>query len=149
MRHILIIVSIFLFSFTIISCAKKSSTDDTTTTTDNTTTTTDTTAPDFTVSEITQTVGSDGLLTGSFVVPEDGISFLLSIFLDNNNNIKFYSLTDPDGTDILVLLQLLIYTIMPAVAREVLVMPMFSFRSLQALAPKQEHGLSKPILTTG
>ncbi len=93
MRRILIIVSIFLFSFTIISCAKKSSTDDTTTTTD-------TTAPDF-ISEITQTVGSDGLLTGSFVVPEDGISFLLSIFLDNNNNIKFYSLTDPDGTDIL------------------------------------------------
>jgi len=41
MRHILIIVSIFLFSFTIISCAKKSSTDDT----NNTTTTTDTTAP--------------------------------------------------------------------------------------------------------
>ena len=101
MRHILIIFSIFLFSLTIISCAKKSSTDDTTTTTDNTTTTTDTTAPDFTVSEITQTVGSDGLLTGSFVVPEDGISFLLSIFLDNNNSIKFYSLTDPDGTDIL------------------------------------------------
>jgi len=100
-RHILIIFSIFLFSLTIISCAKKSSTDDTTTTTDNTTTTTDTTAPDFTVSEITQTVGSDGLLTGSFVVPEDGISFLLSIFLDNNNSIKFYSLTDPDGTDIL------------------------------------------------
>ena len=94
MRHILIIFSLFLFSLTIISCAKKSSTDDTTTTTD-------TTAPDFTVSEITQTVGSDGLLTGSFVVPEDGISFLLSIFLDNNNSIKFYSLTDPDGTDIL------------------------------------------------
>ena len=93
MRRILIIVSIFLFSFTIISCAKKSSTDDTTTTTD-------TTAPDF-ISDITQTVGSDGLLTGSFVVPEDGISFLLSIFLDNNNSIKFYSLTDPDGTDIL------------------------------------------------
>jgi hypothetical protein len=36
MRRILIIVSIFLFSFTIISCAKKSSTDDTTTTTDTT-----------------------------------------------------------------------------------------------------------------
>jgi len=100
-RHILIIFSLFLFSLTIISCAKKSSTDDTTTTTDNTSTTTDTTAPDFTVSEITQTVGSDGFLTGSFVVPEDGISFLLSIFLDNNNSIKFYSLTDPDGTDIL------------------------------------------------
>jgi hypothetical protein len=54
-----------------------------------------------TISEITQTVGSDGLLTGSFVVPEDGVSFLLSIFLGSNYNIKFYSLTDPDGTDIL------------------------------------------------
>jgi hypothetical protein len=51
--------------------------------------------------EITQTVGNDGLLAGSFVVPEDGISFLLSIFLGSNYNIKFYSLTDPDGTDIL------------------------------------------------
>jgi len=100
-RHILIIFSIFLFSLTVISCAKKSSDDSKRTTTDNTTTTTDTTAPDFTVSEITQTVGSDGLLTGSFVVPEDGISFLLSIFLGSNYNIKFYSLTDPDGTDIL------------------------------------------------
>ena len=39
MRHILIIVSIFLFSLTVISCAKKSS-DDSKTTTDNTTTTT-------------------------------------------------------------------------------------------------------------
>ncbi len=51
--------------------------------------------------EITQTVGSDGLLAGFFVVPEDGVSFLLSIFLGSNYNIKFYSLTDPDGTDIL------------------------------------------------
>ena len=54
-----------------------------------------------TISEITQTVGSGGLLAGSFVVPADGISFLLSIFLGSNYNIKFYSLTDPDGTDIL------------------------------------------------
>ncbi len=54
-----------------------------------------------TISEITQTVGSDGLLAGFFVVPEDGVSFLLSIFLGSNYNIKFYSLTDPDGTDIL------------------------------------------------
>jgi len=53
------------------------------------------------ISEITQTVGSDRLLAGSFVVPADGISFLLSIFLGSNYNIKFYSLTDPDGTDIL------------------------------------------------
>ena len=54
----------------------------------------------FTVSEITQTSGSDGL-SGHFVIPEDGISFLLSIFLDNNNSVVFKSLTDPDGTDIL------------------------------------------------
>jgi hypothetical protein len=51
--------------------------------------------------DITQTVGSDGFLAGSFVVPADGISFLLSIFLGSNSSIKFYSLTDPDGTDIL------------------------------------------------
>ena len=54
-----------------------------------------------TISEITQTVGSDGLLAGFFVVPEDGVSFLLSIFLGSNYNIKFYSLTDPSGKDIL------------------------------------------------
>jgi hypothetical protein len=53
------------------------------------------------ISEITQTVGSDGLLAGFFVVPEDGVSFLLSIFLGSNYNIKFYSLNDPDGIDIL------------------------------------------------
>jgi len=51
--------------------------------------------------EITQTVGSDGFLAGFFVVPEDGVSFLLSIFLGSNYNIKFYSLTDPSGKDIL------------------------------------------------
>ena len=54
-----------------------------------------------TISEITQTVGSDGFLTGFFVVPEDSVSFLLSIFLGSNYDIKFYSLTDPDGKDIL------------------------------------------------
>ena len=54
----------------------------------------------FTVSEITQTAGSDGF-HGSFVIPENGISFLLSIFLDNNNSVAFKSLTDPDGTNIL------------------------------------------------
>ena len=51
--------------------------------------------------EIAQTVGSDGLLAGFFVVPEDGVSFLLSIFLGSNYNIKFDSLTDPSGKDIL------------------------------------------------
>ena len=54
-----------------------------------------------TVTEITQTVGSDEILTGSFAVPSNGISFLLSIFKDSNANVEFYSLTDPDGTDIL------------------------------------------------
>ena len=54
-----------------------------------------------TVSEITQTLGNDGYLTGSFVVPNDGISFLLSTFLDNNSVVAFHSLTDPDGADIL------------------------------------------------
>ena len=54
----------------------------------------------FTVSEISQTTGSDGH-SGSFVIPENGISFLLSIFLDNNNSVVFKSLTDPDGTDVL------------------------------------------------
>ena len=40
--------------------------------------------------EINQTVGNDGLLAGFFVVPEDGVSFLLSISLGSNYNIKFY-----------------------------------------------------------
>jgi len=51
--------------------------------------------------EITQTIGSDGILTGFFVVPSNGISFLLSIFKDHNASIMFYSLNDPDGIDIL------------------------------------------------
>jgi hypothetical protein len=51
--------------------------------------------------ELTQTVGSDGLLTGFFVVPSNGISFLLSIFKDDNASIWFDSLNDPDGIDIL------------------------------------------------
>ena len=54
----------------------------------------------FSVLEITQTAGRDGH-SGSFVIPENGISFLLSIFLDNNNSVVFKSLTDPDGIDIL------------------------------------------------
>ena len=54
----------------------------------------------FTVSEITQTAGSNGH-SGSFVIPDNGISFLLSISLDNNNSVWFKSLTDPDGIDII------------------------------------------------
>ena len=109
MRLVLIIFSILLFSFTVISCSRSSdsgssttttTTDNTTTTdTDNITTTTDTT--ELVIAEITQTLGDDGYRNGSFVVPNDGISFLLSTFLDNNSSVGFYSLTDPDGTNIL------------------------------------------------
>ena len=53
------------------------------------------------VLEIKQTLGEDGYYTGSFVVPSDGISFLLSIFKDSNAKIVFDSLADPDGNDIL------------------------------------------------
>tara|TARA_B100000945_G_scaffold151722_1_gene121703 strand:- start:2182 stop:3315 length:1134 start_codon:yes stop_codon:yes gene_type:complete len=70
-----------------VSCAKKNSSSSES-------------SDNFTVSEIAQTSGSDGL-SGSFVVPENSISFLLSVFLDNNNSVVFKSLTDPDGIDIL------------------------------------------------
>ena len=53
------------------------------------------------VAEITQTEGGDGYYTGSFVVPSNGISFLLSIFKDSDAIVELYSLADPDGTDIL------------------------------------------------
>ena len=52
------------------------------------------------VSEITQTL-EDGYYTGSFVVPSDGVSFILSVFKDNNGSTAFYTLIDPDGTDLL------------------------------------------------
>ncbi len=55
----------------------------------------------FTVSEISQTVGSDGYFSGSFTLPSDSISFILSIFRDNNGATAFYSVSDPDGIDIL------------------------------------------------
>ncbi len=74
--------------FLTVSCAKKQS---------NSSVSSDS---NLTVTEIMQSTGSDGL-SGSFVIPENGISFLLSIFLDNNNSVAFKSLTDPDGTDIL------------------------------------------------
>ena len=74
--------------FLTLSCAKKQSNSS------------DSNDSNFTVNEIQQRFGSDGL-SGSFVIPENGISFLLSIFLDNNNSVIFKSLTDPDGIDIL------------------------------------------------
>ena len=64
-KNILIVPTLLLTSFMLIgSCAKKHSSS-----ADNSTST-------FTVSEITQTAGSDGYLSGYFEVPSDGISFL-------------------------------------------------------------------------
>ena len=57
----------------------------------------DNTTSTLAVTEITQTAG----YTGSFVVPSNGISFLLSIFKDSDAIVEIYSLADPDGTDIL------------------------------------------------
>ena len=60
----------------------------------------DNTTSTLAVAEITQTAGGNGYY-GSFVVPSNGISFLLSIFKDSHAIVEFYSLADPDGTDIL------------------------------------------------
>ncbi len=63
----------------------------------------DNTTSTLAVAEITQTAGGDGYYTGSFVVPSNGVSFVLSIFKDNNARIMFSSLNDPNGIDILSL----------------------------------------------
>ena len=76
-------------------CSKKESTSSSSSSTSSLT------SGSLPVTEITQTLGADEYLTGSFVVPSDGVSFLLSAFRDNNGVFKFYSLSDPDGTDIL------------------------------------------------
>ncbi|MDP7606537.1 MAG: hypothetical protein QGH68_06790, partial [SAR324 cluster bacterium] len=60
----------------------------------------DNTTSTLAVAEITQTAGGNGYY-GSFIVPSNGISFLLSIFKDSHAIVEFYSLADPDGTDIL------------------------------------------------
>ena len=91
MKHILIIFTLFLFSLTVISCSSDSGSSTTTSTTDNTTD--DDNSTTTTVSEITQTLGNDGYYSGSFEVPENGISFLLATFPENINYVgKFYSL---------------------------------------------------------
>ena len=102
MRHILIIFTLFLFSLTVISCSRSSDSGSSTTTSTIDNTTDDDNSTTTTVSEITQTLGNDGYYSGSFEVPENGISFLLATFRENiNYEGKFYSLTDPDGTNIL------------------------------------------------
>ena len=88
------------FSLFLSSCAKKESSSGSSSSS-ATTTTSDISNSSFSVSEITQTNEGDGYLSGSFVVPSDGISFMLATFMDNNSVVAFYSLSDPDGTNIL------------------------------------------------
>ena len=86
-------ILITTFLLLVAGCAKKESIS-TTSSQDNSTST-------FAISEITQTLGDDGYYNGSFVVPSNGISFILSVFKDNNGSAAFYTLSDPDSTDIL------------------------------------------------
>ena len=88
------------FSLFLSSCAKKESSSGSSSSS-ATTTTSDNTKSSFSVSEITQTNEGDGYLSGSFEVPSNGISFMLATFMDNNSVVAFYSLSDPDGTNIL------------------------------------------------
>ena len=96
-----IILYCCFFSLFLSSCAKKESSSGSSSSSKATTTTSDNSKSSFSVLEITQTNEGDGYLSGSFVVPSDGISFMLATFSDNNSVVAFYSLSDPDGTDIL------------------------------------------------
>ena len=58
--------------FIVSGCSKKETSTATTSSSDNST-------PTFAVSEINQTL-EDGYYAGSFVVPSDGVSFILSVF---------------------------------------------------------------------
>ncbi|MBC8258931.1 MAG: hypothetical protein H8E38_07940 [SAR324 cluster bacterium] len=78
------------------ACSKKESTSSSSSSSNSSSTT-----GSLAISEITQTLGSDGYYAGSFVVPSDGVSFILSVLKDNNGSTAFYTLFDPDGTDIL------------------------------------------------
>ncbi len=103
--HIIIkIFNIFLLfcclSLLLISCANNDSSSDSSSSSE-TTSTSDNSTSSYSVSEITQTNEGDGYLSGSFEVPSNGISFMLGTFMDNNSVVGFYSLTDPDGTNIL------------------------------------------------
>ncbi len=75
-------------------CSKKESTSSSSSSTSSLT------SGSLPVTEITQSI-EGGYYTGSFAVPSDGVSFILSVFKDNNGSTAFYSLSDPDGTDIL------------------------------------------------
>ncbi len=87
-------------SLFLISCANNDSSSGSSSSSE-TTSTSDNSTSSYSVSEITQTNEGDGYLSGSFEVPSNGISFMLGTFMDNNSAVGFYSLTDPDGTNIL------------------------------------------------
>jgi hypothetical protein len=94
---ILLFCCLILF---LISCANNDSSSGSSSSSE-TTSTSDNSTSSYSVSEITQTNEGDGYLSGSFEVPSNGISFMLGTFMDNNSVVGFYSLTDPDGTNIL------------------------------------------------
>ena len=96
-NFILLFCSLILF---LISCANNDSSSGSSSSSE-TTSTSDNSTSSYSVSEITQTNEGDGYLSGSFEVPSNGISFMLGTFMDNNSVVGFYSLTDPDGTNIL------------------------------------------------
>ena len=94
---ILLFCCLILF---LISCANNDSSSGSSSSSE-TTSTSDNSTSSYLVSEITQTNEGDGYLSGSFEIPSNGISFMLGTFMDNNSVVGFYSLTDPDGTNIL------------------------------------------------
>ena len=101
MKKIFNIILLFCcVSLFLISCANNDSSSGSSSSSETTSTSENPTSSNS-VSEITQTNEGDGYLSGAFEVPSDGISFMLSTFMDNNSVVGFYSLTDPDGTNIL------------------------------------------------
>ena len=101
MKKIFNIILLFCcLSLFLVSCANNDSSSGSSSSSE-TTSTSDNSTSSYSVSEITQTNEGDGYLSGSFEVPSNGISFMLGTFMDNNSVVGFYSLTDPDGTNIL------------------------------------------------
>ena len=101
MKKIFNIILLFCcLSLFLISCANNDSSSGSSSSSETTSNSENSTSS-YSVSEITQTNEGDGYLSGSFEVPSNGISFMLGTFMDNNSVVGFYSLTDPDGTNIL------------------------------------------------
>ena len=119
-RHILIIISIFLFSFTIISCgsddggssastdntSSTTTSDDDSTTSDNNTTTTDTPAP--VIAEVTAVVTPTQDITPNYIFSSDeagtityggSCSSSTTSAVSGNNTITLVSLSDGTHSD--------------------------------------------------